>query len=106
MTVSLGVGEAGSCILGRGLGTGSDFGERSGERRWARLRRATARRGRSARRDQGGGEVVEELPFLVEDSDDTLDAESKASQEDRWIRIGSNTSYGVSSADWGVNEDG
>ena len=49
---------------------------------------------------------MEELPFLVEDSDDTPDGESKAAQEDRWIRIGSNTSYGVNSADWEVNEDG
>ena len=40
----------------------------------------------------GGGEVVEELPVLVEDSYDTSDGESKASQEDRWIRIGSNAS--------------
>jgi len=49
---------------------------------------------------------VEELPFLVEDSYDTPDGESKASQEGRWIRTGSNASYGVSSACWGVNEDG
>ena len=48
---------------------------------------------------------MEELPLLVEDSDDTPDGERKAAQEDSigWIPIGSNASYGVSSADWGVN---